>query len=355
MRASRLDKQWIFNDNGALMGLRLGADYCAEHEQGVAEFGHKFGLSIPEYPIGIQDRAITTCSEQLVMLEYSHQTRDKRRKAYSAACLLLPEYDDKLTGNPQGRLCTLDVGFYTDFNDTEPGCEQADVQCAWGKRGFAIHVRGSENIARLRTLHAAFVAKDLAFGMPTSQGFLRNGLSFVICSAVPQPIADTVMEHDLAHQRLGLAVEASGIHATLKGAGKEWYSLKPDWYDRTIESGLLFFLNPCEQKAYRHGWFTLNELVAWSQNRGPVQQDEQLKSFDRANVDWSIRLIRGLAQTGLGLRVGPCLVWMDQAKTQIGVRVLPAVGSEAGLPAGIYEFHTLMERYPDTKAASVSA
>jgi hypothetical protein len=69
--------------------------------------------------------------------------------------------------------------------------------------------------------------------------------------------------------------------ATLTDQGKEWYSLdRWQWIDGAIR----FWLNPRDQDSFKSGWFTIDELIAWAHNDGPVinllEDEEELEAFD---------------------------------------------------------------------------
>jgi hypothetical protein len=57
------------------------------------------------------------------------------------------------------------------------------------------------------------------------------------------------------------------VKGTLRDQRKDWYSLERwQWQDGTIR----FWLNPRDQPRYRAGWFTIDELIAWTHDQGPI-------------------------------------------------------------------------------------
>lgn len=62
------------------------------------------------------------------------------------------------------------------------------------------------------------------------------------------------------------------VKKTLTDQGKEWKSLERwQWMDGEIR----FWLNPNEQDIYRSGWFSIDDLIAWTHEYGPIViQDE---------------------------------------------------------------------------------
>jgi hypothetical protein len=61
------------------------------------------------------------------------------------------------------------------------------------------------------------------------------------------------------------------VKAALRDQGKEWYSLERwQWMDGEIK----FWLNPNEQDIYHAGWYSIDELIAWTHDTGPIMIEE---------------------------------------------------------------------------------
>lgn len=75
------------------------------------------------------------------------------------------------------------------------------------------------------------------------------------------------------------------LKGVLNDQGKQWRSLERwQWMDGQIR----FWLNPTDQVQYQSGWYTINELLLWSYNSGPViVRDEEDETDDETwtNVD----------------------------------------------------------------------
>lgn len=338
MRAATHDTGWLISADGALMGICLGHDFCAEHEWGIAPLRAALGLPSAATPIGLEDRTIKALPAKAMLEEYLYKPRDKRRKGVPAAAMLVHAYDYDTSGSVKERLRNPALNFSTDAGDRWYVADRHDLRCAWDSKEFGIHVRGADNIARLKVLWDAFQRHDIALADPGGMGFKRNGLSFVIASAVPETDKQFVRDKDLARKRLEDAVAASGIHRELESAGKRWHALAPDWYDRENESGLMFFLNPWEQSKFEFGWFTLDELRQWARNTGPVITDAALAAYENRHPDCKIEIRNMLSAAGVSLRILPVLAKTSDG--QIGVRIHVAPG-EQKLPSGIYEIESL--------------
>jgi hypothetical protein len=80
----------------------------------------------------------------------------------------------------------------------------------------------------------------------------------------------------------------------LQDQHKEWRSLER-W--QWIEGEIRFWLNPTDQENYRSGWFSIDDLIAWAHNQGPVmvepeydedelEDEDLLSSADGVKITW---------------------------------------------------------------------
>lgn len=81
------------------------------------------------------------------------------------------------------------------------------------------------------------------------------------------------------------------LKAVLNDQGKQWRSLERwQWMDGQIR----FWLNPTDQVQYQAGWYTIDELIQWSGNRGPVivreeDDDDEVETWtevDGVRIRW---------------------------------------------------------------------
>lgn len=357
MRRAYNDMGWILAEDGTLHGVSLGYDRCAQHEWGIASMLELLGVALPEFPLGVGDRQVRKSpAEWLSLHEFSCRPRDKRRKAYPAALLVL--HEDPVSRQPGNgeqlmRACGLDFRSEPTDSFYKPA---HDLASSWDRESFALLARGDVNIARLRELHAAFLACDIAVAVPWTQSFFVGGVSFALPSRMPEEAKAQVLEQDLAHKALYEAAEATGIEALLAAAGKTYHALSPSWFDEARDE-LIFYLNPSDQRRYQHGWFTLAELQAWARDAGPVLRDEALEAFAARpeHYNWSFRLLEGMSACGVASRYHEKLVWCDEAKTIPGLRHRATRAGETLLPSGDYPFEELMAKYATPLVAAPAA
>jgi hypothetical protein len=81
------------------------------------------------------------------------------------------------------------------------------------------------------------------------------------------------------------------VKTTLQDQGKEWYSLERwQWMDGEIK----FWLNPNDQDLYHTGWFSIDELIAWTHDTGPIMieelTDEDLDEYPSSSQAGGIRI-----------------------------------------------------------------
>lgn len=81
------------------------------------------------------------------------------------------------------------------------------------------------------------------------------------------------------------------VKAVLNDQGKQWRSLERwQWMDGQIR----FWLNPTDQVQYQSGWYTIDDLIQWSRNRGPVlveeepveEEDDTWTDVDGVRIRW---------------------------------------------------------------------
>ena len=64
------------------------------------------------------------------------------------------------------------------------------------------------------------------------------------------------------------------VKITLQDQGKQWLSLERwQWMD----GGIKFWLNPNDQDLYHSGWFSIDELIAWTHDTGPIMIEEEVE------------------------------------------------------------------------------
>jgi hypothetical protein len=348
MRQAYSDIGWLINADGSCAGLSLGYDRCAEHEWGIDGLLAEFGIDLPDLRKGVEDHIMTRIPEAMYFFEYTAKSKDKRRKGYPAAMLVVSDRVDPSSISPSNPAERFGLHFFPDHPADKRNRPEWDVLCAWGRDDLAVHVRGQENIERLKQLHAAILAKDVALGTPWAKSFFRGGISLAIYSRISDEEKQAIATKYAEHNELEEAVRVSGIREKLEKAGKRFYALSPAWTDEA-KTQLCFFLNPCEQNKYQHGWFTLDELDAWTREDGPIPFNQALREYEKRpeNYNWPYRLVSGLKNKGLALRWGAVLCWLDKPGGTPGVRIVAHHTCGDRLTSGTYPFEQFMAQYAE--------
>jgi hypothetical protein len=149
--------------------------------------------------------------------------------------------------------------------------EPRNIAGAWDAANFALRARGGD-IPALRELAAAIVAGEAMFaGLLARNDWRINGVILAIAERVPQALKDNEQHKVESARRLAAraATIKPGLEAALTAKGKRWFALSPEWADKD-ESDIVFWLNPWEQHRYNSGRFTVDELLAWANDTGPV-------------------------------------------------------------------------------------
>lgn len=82
------------------------------------------------------------------------------------------------------------------------------------------------------------------------------------------------------------------VKITLNDQGKHWRSLERwQWKDGQI----CFWLNPTDQVRYQSGWYSIDELIAWTHNYGPILADLDLDDGAEFDADDTVSTVDGVA------------------------------------------------------------
>jgi len=160
-------------------------------------------------------------------------------------------------------------GGFPDWNHEALQPDPEEISGAWNEREFVIVVNNSYQDF-LRQLYDSFRKKDVAVWVGGGNVFGGQALAITIASLIPAQQAQQLGNIIRNNAKLELATRKSKIRDVLKQAGKGYYALSPAWRDQVEGGGLMFFLNPMNQKKYDHGWFSIEELQAWCRDEGPI-------------------------------------------------------------------------------------
>lgn len=286
MRKAR-DASWIKNGKDEICGINLGADFVAEHEWGIKRLKSRFNMLAEddvrlEDKFGIERRRLNKPTEDCVILFEAGDTLvlmvDSSYGLKEAAEYIKDEHKNK---------SSLRESWYA------MGKEDTLVT-AWSEDDLGIRVRGEENKENLRKLYEAMMNGEAAIWLGGGGLFGNAGLCLAIIDKVDKNQKKVMAQADLLAFNLKQAAEETGIKQKIDEANENWrkcqevetgsryygaapysyYALSPSWkkgFTKTkTKYPVIFWLNPQNQQEVNYGWFTVEELEQWLDNKGPI-------------------------------------------------------------------------------------
>lgn len=261
MRQAFRDVDWI-EDEGKIVGICLGYDYCAEHEWGIKGIKQTLGIwsgdpKTEKKVFGFERHRVTT-GEKVRWLE----TTVKKKKFYG-----ITTYKGWRTDEESLKYLKNFIPSYK---------SDSELLTAWNEDAFIIWTTDKE---KLKIIFDAFQQNKILYGFHSDKNpFSGSGLIFMLPDNGFNE--KEIIKEQKAYIDMHQRVEKTGIHNTLKKAGCRYFALRPeqkeDW--RGLEKSKLkdikFWLNPMEQGRNNSGWFSLEELKQWAKGKGPVLKDE---------------------------------------------------------------------------------
>lgn len=279
MRRGREESTWK-NDEGQVIALNIGADYCAEHEWGINDLKRDFGIpdsdlmhSInpsrldkikaalgfkKEEPVGIATRTISKSDMIVHNLESGPKKIDKGKGAQKMwGFAAIPKWRHESWDFEGIRDCWWDP-------------ERHEFQGWWAGRSLAVLYPEKEVI---RDFVDAFERNDIAIWIGASRLFKNGGLIIAIVSRLPKEFTDEMKEADLDRIKLTEAAVSTGVYDRLSSAKREYYALSPRWKDAEKKE-VVFWLNPMDQPNNNSGWYSVQELDEWCKGMGPIPKNK---------------------------------------------------------------------------------
>ena len=244
---------------GQVIGVSLGWDFISEHEWGIDGIKSAFGIpGVSRKAVGADARAVTELPKQLILVDgipgYSY-LMFQNSYAWEGS---------DLTANNLNRMLRC-------FG-------KGDMDAAWDEKSFGVRLRNGEleeGKMALGQIYEAFTKLDAMIFLGGSRElFGGRGLVLAIRSRMPADILKAMADADEDYLNLQEAAEKTGIKQKLEAGGKQYFACSPSWIspdsDKKTEHPVMFWLNPCDQRANNYGWFTVEELLEWIDGKGPI-------------------------------------------------------------------------------------
>lgn len=241
-----LDNQFV--------GFNLSAGFCAEHEWGINKIRNYFGMDTMKK--GIDKRRVTKYPEGEI------KTIDYKKAVY-------------LIFNPMFSYSDIPIA----PSDELKLYPNNDISAAWDESSFAIGISAKNKglVNRLNELHRAFQRKDISIWLGGRTSPIGNsGLIIAITSKVLPSIKDDMKKADIDHENLLKAAQDTGIHDILRKADKGYMALSPRWKDKSKKE-VIFWLNPMDQQNNNFGWYGVEELKLWTNDKGKIPKKGETK------------------------------------------------------------------------------
>lgn len=254
---------FIAGTDGKEIGIYLGADFCAEHEWGIKKLKSTFGIGEIKKP-GVPRRMIAK-----LPVPQGDYGNELRLFTVGNNTYLVLAYKNTIDwiANPKSQ--TERYRELTISDDEE-------IATAWDEGSFGIIVTPKHK-ALLEEIYAAFQKKDIVLCMGGGGHLFDNpGISIVIASEIDEESKKIWREGDEDYERLLKASDETTIVKYLSNKNKKYFALSPRWA-KDIKSEtcktqypVVYWLNPCEQDEYNAGWYTVEDLKLWGEDKGPI-------------------------------------------------------------------------------------
>lgn len=271
-----------------VIGVCLGYDHCSEHEWGIKRLekllGTKktekklWGLGRSKPILGIDSRRIHTLDPHHLL--YRETLDGDGLLVYWPRHLGVVNGDEADESRVDAQIDNL-LNRILAFSHWDKK-NDIDIISAWSDGSFAIRVVGNDNIEYLRSIYDALRNNNAIVTLAHTaypDVFPDGGLYIFIGDEFPEHVDEAMKQDDQSRMELRKAHQKLGLEQELKNKGKRWFALSPRWvkdFRSPVESeyDMIYWLNPMEQRIYKAGWFTVEELRQWGDNEGPVIKKE---------------------------------------------------------------------------------
>jgi hypothetical protein len=274
------NSELIKDDNGKLIGVNLGADYCAEHEWGIDSIKNAFGVNVDsnEKPFaswwkalfkkekeafGLQKRTITK-SPEIVVGEATVSTRNYRVKGSRAK-----KHKVYFLGYKKSFWSSTPLSEYFAQKVSKEIYSISDEENVWGWWSEDDFLVASTDKEAISELEEAFKNLDLTISVGGGHVFKNGGLHFMIKSRIEAEYAQEVYNMDVDSFNLKKAAVDTGIYEKLDKANRKFYALSPRWKDDN-KTEVVFWLNPEDQSNNNACWCTIQDLEDWIKGEGKI-------------------------------------------------------------------------------------
>lgn len=278
---------FVRSGDGSAKAVYLEADRIGQHEAGMQDLNYLLGIGNEEID-GLGRYTVTN-----------------RTTPYGDA--MFKTFEQKVRTWVNGRRKTIKVlalavvdPHWKDDHRPELYRDEPDLAGEFNRENVVVFARSAEGKAMLRLIEEHAAKGDVAVYWHTGENpFHRGGIMISIPSLIEQEYLDDIFKQHVEEKRLSAAAIKTGIADRIKtwhqansrtGWGRGYHALAPAWasfFKGPIASrgpepwdpsstgyDVIFYLNPQDQERFNHGWFTVEELDAWLEGKGPVLKSQ---------------------------------------------------------------------------------
>lgn len=235
-----------------VVGISLGADFCAEHEWGIKGIKQDFGID--DTLIGLDKRLIRSVPN---LFEWVDEAKSVQGFWLHRSYCKFPPNSMSFSG------------YRSSYDKKEPHWRG---WTAWDEGSFAAFSHDLNDHKSLREIFDAVKSLDAAIWLGGGGVFENAGLVIAVASRLNHDVIANWKKVDEERIKITEEVKKLGIEEDLKKAGKRYFALSPS-YD--AKGKLMFWLNPMEQHLYNSRWCSVDELRQWIQDKGPIMKSVQ--------------------------------------------------------------------------------
>lgn len=278
--------KWLHTEDGQLLGISFGADFCAEHEWGIKTIKQIFAIN--DSYVGVMRREAFAVPSAKHFRHGTIKVPTSRRASAKKVDVHILRAQDYFHNNQ--------LEWYGGRSELIVDDYFRDPVCLWSDSGFAI---ATLNKAALDQIITAIEQRDVCIGLFGGMTVFGNpGLTVLIKSRIPADVINQWTKADLDIIELQKASDETGIIAKIKLANdtyiaeqkekghrfvrapNEYYACSPHWNTNkkvNTKWRVVYWLNPCNQDQNQYGWFTAEDLELWLEGKGPVKQMDKRK------------------------------------------------------------------------------
>ena len=279
-----------YNSNGFIVnedkfiGISLGYDYCAEHEQGIKEINRGFG--IPESNktnMGVESRNITTMPK----MYFKEETVKKKKFAILFTRGYSWRDDNDAEVPSELKNYVEDLIWNEKFNLKHTDSEaKENVLTAWDNKSFGVVVMGNKEVEYLKELHQAFLNNNITIAVVNlrlKNPFAGSSLSLLIKDRIPKETLELMYMGDKEYYDLHDYEEEIGMKKIIMDNGnkdgykgnKYFLACSPRWIDYNNEEkreeaknkyntkyDIIYWINYSDNSD-NHGWYSVEEIKEW--------------------------------------------------------------------------------------------